>query len=362
MDSSLNPAQPANITDLLKDYVTAASDSAAAALLNQLFDKYLAPLCTETARRALRNYGLRGGDQFDDQAEIAAEVLLQLTARLQDLRHSAAPPIANLRAYAVSAVYNACFARVRTRCPHYARLQNRLRYQLRNDSAFALWTPASGEPLAGLRAWEGREDRAAVPASLRAPETLRDYLLALFQTAAAPIRLADLVSAAADAMGIADAPATLLDPEHPSPERPADFALIERQSLAALWSEVLLLPESQRIALILNLRDAAGNGVIELIPATGIAGFDQLAALLNMTPARLAELWHDLPLEDARIAEILGVTRQQVINLRKSARERLLRRQSRTHSNIGARPASSPTGMRLGAKLKALFRGGNAGP
>jgi hypothetical protein len=39
-----------------------------------------------------------------------------------------------------------------------------------------------------------------------------------------------------------------------------------------------------------------------------------------------ANLWNELPLEDASIASLLGVTRQQVINLRKSARERLTRR------------------------------------
>jgi hypothetical protein len=33
-----------------------------------------------------------------------------------------------------------------------------------------------------------------------------------------------------------------------------------------------------------------------------------------------------LPLDDATIAGLLGLTRQQVINLRKSARERLARR------------------------------------
>jgi hypothetical protein len=37
-------------------------------------------------------------------------------------------------------------------------------------------------------------------------------------------------------------------------------------------------------------------------------------------------VWNDLPIEDARIAELLGVTRQQVINARKSGRERLARR------------------------------------
>jgi hypothetical protein len=45
-----------------------------------------------------------------------------------------------------------------------------------------------------------------------------------------------------------------------------------------------------------------------------------------MPVERLASLWNDLPIEDVEIAEHLGVTRQQVINLRKVARERLARR------------------------------------
>jgi hypothetical protein len=41
---------------------------------------------------------------------------------------------------------------------------------------------------------------------------------------------------------------------------------------------------------------------------------------------QFAELWPQLPLDDATIAGLLNLTRQQVINLRKSARERLARR------------------------------------
>jgi hypothetical protein len=40
----------------------------------------------------------------------------------------------------------------------------------------------------------------------------------------------------------------------------------------------------------------------------------------------MAAVWNELPLEDAVIAERLGATRQQVINLRKCARARLSRR------------------------------------
>ena len=99
-----------------------------------------------------------------------------------------------------------------------------------------------------------------------------------------------------------------------------------RMFLQRLWEELQQLPKNQRAALLLNLRDASGQGCITLFPATGIATGRQLAAALELSPETFAEIWNDLPLEDARIAELLGLTRQQVINARKSGRERLARR------------------------------------
>ena len=96
--------------------------------------------------------------------------------------------------------------------------------------------------------------------------------------------------------------------------------------LKRLWEEVCELPRGQRAALLLNLRDADGGGCLGLLPATGVATTRQIAAALEVTDERFAEMWQHLPLDDAAIAGLLDVTRQQVINLRKSARERLSRR------------------------------------
>ena len=60
----------------------------------------------------------------------------------------------------------------------------------------------------------------------------------------------------------------------------------------------------------------------------GVASFREVAAALEMTPQELAEVWNRLPLEDREIAARLGVDRQQVINLRSTARERLARREN----------------------------------
>lgn len=110
-------------------------------------------------------------------------------------------------------------------------------------------------------------------------------------------------------------------------QRPAILdVLTHRDHLERLWNEIRELPPRQRAALLLNLRDDEGRGMIELWPQTGIAPLAELARALDLTETALRELWPTLPRDDQWIAERLGVTRRQVINLRKCARERLARR------------------------------------
>ena len=96
--------------------------------------------------------------------------------------------------------------------------------------------------------------------------------------------------------------------------------------LGKLWSEICELPENQRAALLLNLKDSQGGGGVSLFQMTRVAAVPQIAQALCIAPEELAHMWAELPLDDLTIANRLGVTRQQVINLRKSARERLARR------------------------------------
>ena len=85
------------------------------------------------------------------------------------------------------------------------------------------------------------------------------------------------------------------------------------------------MPQPQRVALLLHLRDEEGNDVVSLFHVARIATLSQIAAVIGMTAAALARIWNELPMEDLRISEYLRITRQQVINLRKSARKRLAR-------------------------------------
>jgi hypothetical protein len=89
---------------------------------------------------------------------------------------------------------------------------------------------------------------------------------------------------------------------------------------------MVLLPVRQRVALLLNLRDDRGGSALAILPLLNIASIREIADVLEMAAEDLAALWNELPLEDAAIARRIGATRQQVSNLRKCARERLLRR------------------------------------
>ena len=136
-------------------------------------------------------------------------------------------------------------------------------------------------------------------------------------------------------MGICEPRALLAHPEYagenifailPDPRVDIASQLECRIYLEELWKEITQLPPPQRVALLLNLRDAQGRDALQLFPLTGIAGIREIAGTIGMPAEKLALLWNDLPLDDKRIAELLEISRQQVINLRKSGRERLARR------------------------------------
>ncbi|HKS23697.1 MAG TPA: sigma-70 family RNA polymerase sigma factor [Thermoanaerobaculia bacterium] len=102
--------------------------------------------------------------------------------------------------------------------------------------------------------------------------------------------------------------------------------LEQRADVRQLWREIQLLRPHQRAALLLNLRGDDGRNMVGLFVLIGIASIEDVAEALAMPIEELASLWNDLPLDDLGIAARLGLTRQQVINLRRSARDRLERR------------------------------------
>jgi RNA polymerase sigma factor (sigma-70 family) len=350
---------------LLLPFVRAATGAEAERLLATLVTEHADSIVT---RIIGHKFGQRRADtQARTEAEdVRGEVLLQLVQRLHNFRADhAARPIRDFGAYVAAATYNACDRYVSRKYPQRRRLKNGLRYLLTHRPGFALWQTSAGAWVAGLHEWRAgaateqsvfaddgatglrlqqlRADpricaRAAAQRDLSDQKNALDLLTVVFEWTRAPVELDLLTGIVAEWWGVCDEAVEIETAEgaHESATtrgvqladtRPEPAAETERRAyLERLWREINELPPRQRAALLLHLRDEQGRACIDLWTLTGVATAQMVADALGLTVAAFAELWHELPLDDNRIAAQLGLTRQQIINLRKSARERLTRR------------------------------------
>jgi hypothetical protein len=329
----------------LQPFFDATSDDAAASALDRLLAGPLASVITETVRRELGG-SFKGAEHVED---VAAEVRLRLVRKLLSLRAGAADghdaAIANVAGYATVTAERCCYAFLRRQFPERTRFRNRVRYVLTRHPQItfaagsdAVWrasarAPIRSAPPAGTAMAFLEQPAAFLHSSgVNVSQPLPGIVAALLRCLDRPIEFDRLVDALATALGIADAaPGRMPDADdarhEPVDPAPAIADLLEqRETLIKVWREILELPPRQRAALLLNLRDPDGGAVLQMLPATGAVDAPSIAAALEISPAQLDELWARLPLDDLSIAEQLGLTRQQVINLRKSARARLARR------------------------------------
>lgn len=318
--------------------------------LVRLIEGHAAPIIRRILSSSLRFQleGADGGSWGQGGEDLFGDVVVNLLRRLRHLKADRPHDVINdFRGYVAATTYNACHLYLRRKYPQRCRVRNRLHYLLTHHRDFGLWVSPAHGLLCGLAGWGGRDSAAprsrleqirqnprgwaqsvglaGVSAETPAPARL---LGALFEWAGEPIELEELVSLVAGLWGVRDQPGQSLDevPELAESQPGLETCLEQRELLGQLWTEICRLPLRQRTALLLNLRDSQGRDLIAILPYTGTASIVEIAAALDIPPEEFARLWNDLPLDDATIAQLLGATRQQVINLRKCARERLERR------------------------------------
>ncbi len=340
----------AKIDTLLEPLLLETSDEQADELLARLITLHAEPVIKGIIRYKL-HLSSHQTSQRAEADDIYQDVLLQLLAELQQLRKQPDEhPITDVRGMAAVIAHRTCSRWMRRQFPERHALKNRLQYLLTRQRGLALWQDEDRKLVAGFAVWQ-EEKRTASARRLSElaeneklqtpiqmlksgkPQELSDALAAIFNHLGSPVEFDELVSVLAALLRIRDQPIESLD-EHEdagvfqaaAAEPDPAWQVEKRIFLQRLWEELQALPRNQRAALLLNLKDAEGRGCIALFPATGIATLRQLAEALEMDAERFARLWNELPLEDTSVAEILGLTRQQVINARKSGRERLTRR------------------------------------
>ncbi|HWC99820.1 MAG TPA: hypothetical protein VG456_23830 [Candidatus Sulfopaludibacter sp.] len=329
-------------TELLRSYLDAPDAAQAEALLAALIFDAASPVIRRTVGRRL----MSAPEQ--DREDVAGDVILDLVSRLQRLKESGDVPIERFTGYVAVAAHNGCDQYLRHRYPQRHRLKNRLRYLLTKTPNFDLWEDPERGWICGRPAWRERPPLPLDPeviSRLGARERPPQQLLGeLFNQVGGPVEFDALTATFAVFWGVRDSVSSLEFEEHSvvAPEPSAEASLSQKQNLERLWTQIVDLPLPQRTALLLNLRDATGGSVLWMLPTAGIASVRAIADLVGIAAEEFAALWARLPLSDLDIGERLGLARQQVINLRQAARQRLGRR-LRTDSTPHVHKAKAPS-------------------
>lgn len=319
----------------LDSFLQSGDESASEAILTRLITNTIEPVVARIIRYRLATGGSSATSEIED---LISDTLLEALRCLREWKSAPeGDPIRNLNGFAAILAHRKCTDYFRRRHPERWRLKTRLRYLLTQHPELSAWEDTNAEFVAGLRKWKGEpagtinQDAIMETAELHktaADGSLINTVLVLFRFCGKPLPMDSLVSICARLMGIHDSPMAHPDrlQEFPSTDTPALTTMEQQSYLKSLWQEIQQLPERQSAALLLSLRDNDGSPLLPLLPSAGIASFQDLAQLLHLSEDVFRDLWNKLPLADDSIGALLGLTRQQVINLRKSARERLFRR------------------------------------
>jgi len=280
--------------------------------------------------------------------DLRSEVILRIVKRVQRLKSNAAgDELTNFAGYVASTCYNVCWSFLRSRHPERGLLKDRLRYALRHSRDLFLWQSGDGSWVGGYKEWRGKNMQrcaAGQIAALAQNASLLEFawekygdcarlnalplLGKIFDLSRLPIGLNELVELVAEIWGMQEP--SMLDistVEDIAGAQTTQTALTilpgYRVNLHRLWEEVCGLPLRQRVALLLTLHDDKGADVITLLGSASVASIRDISEVLEIPAIELAGFWEELPYDDLRVAQYLDVTRQQVVNLRKSARKRL---------------------------------------
>jgi len=288
-----------------------------------------------------------GRQENQDALEIVSKARVEVLRKLQ----ADSSDVRNLRDYASTVTYHACAEYLRGKYAGRFRLQYKLRYFLSHHRDFGIWTDDAGVLTCGLAKWKSA---ARIAAPRDCPQVSEKFARssaenmkaadweklsrAIFDELRGPVAFQSFVAIAASVLGVESFPEEeLADYSAPGPSPETTAAALE--ILRALWAEILLMDLRWRRAFLLNPpRDVE----LEVFPENGIASIDEIGVAVGVEDAEYAIVWSEvnageaqrcfamlwkwLPLRDALIARLLQAEVQQVINLRRLARDRLAAR------------------------------------
>lgn len=320
-----------------------------------LIERHVVPLATRVLKSRFGGFPSRGPNVRltveEDMADLEGECIRLVIQRIRTAAAGGADVIQNLDRYVAKTAHRVFDEYLRRKNPRRSSISNKLRYLLRNRTGLALWTDSEGGLVSGFEQWKveqvsvrgrirqraERDANAVLQAVFAAGEDPKDFqalVVWLLRENGGPASFSDLVASVALVTGTVDQEPVShedLGAGHAEAIAPSDISspdvLTEmKQELELLWSELCELPLKQRCAILLNLRDHRGKGIVALLPILEVASLDQIAEALETDLGDLRSFWDDLPLDDSAIADRIGATPAQVIGLRRAGRARLQRR------------------------------------
>jgi hypothetical protein len=293
--------------------------------------------------------------------DICNDVIVSLCRKLSKLKLLVSlptnvqfTPIRNFSAYVGKTTANTYYYILRENNPHWESLRDKIRYYLETIDDLSSWEDTEKEIICGFSKWE--TDKVEVvhlniediedilpkalsaikypicdPQNLTVPELLRF----IFQIANGPMKennIRDIIGYFYDLpdedtfyRGIEDLD-DLISADYDPNRNGEQFNLEFKDLLQRYWKEIELLPPHQIKALLFPLKDEHGESSVYWLLRGGISQQSIAKALRMVNIEEVLCLALMLPMKDTELAKSMGVSVQKVINWRKAARERLMRR------------------------------------
>lgn len=315
--------------------------------LSELYQTKIEPIIKRLICAKL-HVSLRPNDDSknnQDALDLLSETKVLILQKLSSSTNGDSP-IRDLEAYVRAVTANVFNQHLRRKYPRRLSLRNQLRYLFTHHAKLSLWRSDDNRSVCGLAGLHDGHIPFAIALSDEQRSNLQvrvggvlntmtgreitEFAFAVFGLHDRPAFFDDLVSLACEVLNVAE-PVEVAEPENISEfmnasSAPSALSTLEDEELVRwLWHEILELPLRHRIAMLLNFKDE-GDTLITILPAMRVASIKTIAAALEFDDDEFAEIWNELPWDHNRIAEHLGLTRQQVINLRQSARQTLRRK------------------------------------
>lgn len=336
----------------LRRFLDATDQAERDRLLEELVLDEATPIVKKTMSYRLRFCFGRSVDSLrqPDAEDLLQDVLTKLLRRLEVLRARRDPiGIRDFRQYVVRVAANACNDYLRQKFPARARLKDKLRDLLDRHPDFAIWRRDTEEEFwCGFDSWrESRPSRASVDRAHRLevdPHAMGASLSGgvakqrpfsgmvaeLLNWIGGPIEFEALVGLMAALHGIKGNPVTGFDErqrtyrtrfQHPAIE--CVTRIEKRELLQEVWEAICELPAGQRQTFFLGFSDMNGDDLLSLMLDVEIGTPVEIATHLEFPLDRLIDLWKEMPLDNATLAMVLGVSRQQISKWRYRAHRRL---------------------------------------